>query len=140
MAVTPKLRFAILSRDNFTCRYCGRVAASNELQVDHKIPVAAGGNDEPKNLTTACVLCNQGKSDVEIFKKEPSLTRRKPKRRYAKGGRGGNYPIIINPEFIEGASQVHLALWDFACREDWDGAHKYLIENGYEEFAAEFGV
>lgn len=59
----PETRFAILERDSFTCRYCGRSAATVELHVDHIKPVAKGGSDDPANLVTACRDCNLGKSD-----------------------------------------------------------------------------
>lgn len=59
-----RLRFAILARDAFTCRYCGRKAPDVELRVDHITPVAEGGSDEPENLCAACSDCNAGKADV----------------------------------------------------------------------------
>lgn len=62
MAVTKRLRFEILRRDNHTCRYCGASAPEVKLTVDHVTPVALGGNDDPCNLVTACVDCNSGKS------------------------------------------------------------------------------
>lgn len=58
------LRFSILARDNFTCRYCGRSAPSVPLEVDHLVPVASGGNDEADNLVTSCWSCNRGKGDL----------------------------------------------------------------------------
>lgn len=64
--MSPRLRFAILSRDHFTCRYCGRSAPDVELQVDHVLPVAAGGTDSPENLVAACWECNQGKRDLVL--------------------------------------------------------------------------
>lgn len=56
------LRFEILKRDGFQCRYCGaRPADGAVLQIDHITPRAEGGTDEPTNLTTACRDCNTGK-------------------------------------------------------------------------------
>ncbi len=62
MAVTKRLRFEIFRRDNHACRYCGAVAPDAVLTVDHVVPVALGGADEPANLVTACADCNSGKS------------------------------------------------------------------------------
>jgi 5-methylcytosine-specific restriction endonuclease McrA len=59
----PSVRFFVLKRDGFRCAYCGRSGGEYPLAVDHIIPVAAGGNDHPSNLITACVECNAGKSD-----------------------------------------------------------------------------
>jgi hypothetical protein len=62
MAVSKRLRYEVLRRDNHTCRYCGRAAPDVPLRIDHVIPVALGGTDEPTNLVTACQDCNSGKS------------------------------------------------------------------------------
>lgn len=64
MAVSKRLRFEILRRDNHTCRYCGASAPDVKLTVDHVAPIALGGGDEPSNLTTACWDCNAGKSSA----------------------------------------------------------------------------
>jgi hypothetical protein len=63
MKVGKKLRFEILKRDQFKCRYCGRGESDGtKLHVDHVIAVALGGRNDPENLATACVDCNLGKS------------------------------------------------------------------------------
>lgn len=64
MSVSKRLRFEILRRDNFTCRYCGKTAAEIELHVDHVLPVTLGGKDEATNLVTSCEPCNTGKSSI----------------------------------------------------------------------------
>ncbi len=64
MAVSKRLRFEVFKRDNHTCRYCGRSAPDVSLTIDHVIPVALGGPDQPDNLVTACAECNGGKSSV----------------------------------------------------------------------------
>lgn len=64
MSVSKRLRFAVLQRDAFRCRYCGTTAAESELHVDHVVPRALGGTDEPDNLVTSCHSCNSGKSSV----------------------------------------------------------------------------
>jgi len=60
-----ELRLKILARDANTCAYCGAEAK----HVDHIIPVAAGGTDDPENLTAACARCNIQKKDkpVSVF-------------------------------------------------------------------------
>lgn len=60
-AISKSLRFAILERDSYTCQYCGRKAPEVKLTVDHVVPVAANGNNDPTNLLTCCVDCNTGK-------------------------------------------------------------------------------
>jgi hypothetical protein len=62
VAVGAKLRYEVLSRDNFTCRYCGAFAPIVMLHVDHVVPRKRGGRDIASNLVTACQDCNIGKS------------------------------------------------------------------------------
>lgn len=62
MAVTKRLRYEILRRDGHTCGYCGAKAPDVKLTVDHVLPRALGGTDEPNNLVTACTDCNSGKA------------------------------------------------------------------------------
>jgi hypothetical protein len=64
MAVSKRLRFEILKRDQHTCRYCGGKSPDVVLTVDHVVPIALGGGDDPGNLITACKDCNAGKSSV----------------------------------------------------------------------------
>lgn len=64
--LAPRLRFHVLRRDNWTCRYCGKRAPNVVLEVDHLVPVSRGGTDEPWNLLTACFDCNRGKRDDSL--------------------------------------------------------------------------
>lgn len=64
MAVSKRTRYEVLRRDNHTCRYCGASAPEVKLTVDHVMPVALGGNDDPSNLVAACVDCNAGKAST----------------------------------------------------------------------------
>lgn len=66
MAVSKRLRYEILRRDNHTCRYCGASAPDVPLRVDHVTPVALGGSDTPDNLVTSCEPCNSGKSSATV--------------------------------------------------------------------------
>ncbi|TDE03447.1 HNH endonuclease [Jiangella asiatica] len=66
MALSRRLRFEILRRDNHQCRYCGGAAPDVKLTVDHVVPTALGGSDEPTNLVTACKDCNSGKASTSL--------------------------------------------------------------------------
>ncbi|AVH59935.1 MULTISPECIES: HNH endonuclease [Streptomyces] len=66
MAVSKRLRYEILRRDQHTCRYCGASAPAVPLRVDHVTPVALGGTDTPDNLVTSCEPCNSGKSSATV--------------------------------------------------------------------------
>ena len=54
-----KLRQAVLERDSYTCRYCGKVGGL--LECDHILPVSRGDRSTIDNLVTACVFCNRSK-------------------------------------------------------------------------------
>lgn len=66
MAVSKRLRYEILRRDEHRCRYCGAKAPDVRITVDHVVPIALGGSDDPANLVAACVDCNTGKSSVPV--------------------------------------------------------------------------
>jgi hypothetical protein len=52
-----------MTRDKFTCQYCGCKGRDNELTLDHVIPTSKGGKNTWLNLVTACMPCNQRKGD-----------------------------------------------------------------------------
>src|SRR5450759_4952715 len=62
--IRAQMRFGVLQRDGFRCRYCGRPGSAPGvvLHVDHVVPLAAGGASTEDNLLTACDECNLGKS------------------------------------------------------------------------------
>lgn len=64
-AIGARLRFEILRRCNFACYYCGVPAAMGikQLHIDHVVPVALGGTNDPWNLVAACWDCNAGKTN-----------------------------------------------------------------------------
>lgn len=57
----PKLRKAVLARDNNTCRICGMGGQeySEVLDVHHIQEVYLGGNDDIDNLVTSCTCCHK---------------------------------------------------------------------------------
>lgn len=63
--IYPKLRHEIMRRDGFRCVLCGQDASNDRLEVDHIIPVVAGGTNDIKNLRTLCSECNKGKMLLE---------------------------------------------------------------------------
>lgn len=62
--ISRRLRFEIIRRDGNRCTYCGNGPPDVTLTVDHVIPRALGGTNEPSNLVTACKDCNAGKSST----------------------------------------------------------------------------
>lgn len=65
--INTRLRFKVLSRDNFKCCACGASPAKDPsvtLHVDHIVPWSKGGETVIENLQTLCSRCNLGKSDL----------------------------------------------------------------------------
>ncbi|AQU77052.1 HNH endonuclease [Priestia megaterium] len=63
-AISTKLRYEVLHRDESKCKRCGRTPDDGiKLHVDHKIPVEWGGKTTVDNLWTLCDICNQGKKN-----------------------------------------------------------------------------
>lgn len=58
------LRFSranVLTRDDFTCQYCGERRPKSDLNLDHVIPRALGGRSTWENVVASCVDCNRRK-------------------------------------------------------------------------------
>lgn len=64
--LSSKIRFEVFKRDSFTCQYCGKSAPGVILEVDHIVPVSGGGDNDMKNLITACHDCNIGKGAIPL--------------------------------------------------------------------------
>ena len=62
--LTEAERSRIIQRDGFRCRYCNRVGGVEigpgdvPWHIDHKVPVANDGGNEPGNLALSCKRCN----------------------------------------------------------------------------------
>lgn len=74
----PKLRKAVLARDENTCQIC-KVISGQEytevLDVHHIVEVYLGGNDDISNLLTACTCCHKlvhlwGRGELHVRKFE----------------------------------------------------------------------
>lgn len=73
----PSLRISILTRDRYTCQYCGRKAPDVILHVEHVRSRRDGGSDHPSNLVAACRDCNLGKGRKSLIVTD--LRRQAPK-------------------------------------------------------------
>ncbi|MGD9857746.1 MAG: HNH endonuclease [Planctomycetaceae bacterium] len=57
-----------LLRTQGACFYCGRIFGEGDWHtLDHLIPLAAGGTDDPDNLLLACWRCNKRKADGTVY-------------------------------------------------------------------------
>jgi 5-methylcytosine-specific restriction endonuclease McrA len=46
------------------CYYCGRLFESNNLTMDHIVPLARGGRSTKDNTVACCKLCNTKKKTL----------------------------------------------------------------------------
>ncbi len=66
--ISKEVKEMVKRRDNYQCVRCGKKQAWNvQLHVDHIVPFAKGGSNDPSNLQTLCASCNLIKSDDENF-------------------------------------------------------------------------
>ena len=66
---STRLRFEVLYRDQFTCRFCGASPIKDPsvtLHIDHIVPWSKGGETSLDNLQTLCSKCNLGKSNLMV--------------------------------------------------------------------------
>jgi 5-methylcytosine-specific restriction endonuclease McrA len=69
--ITPEARAAVIVRDGYECRYCGRAVREragskfsrpdDTLHIDHVVPMCRGGTSTVGNLVVACGACNVAK-------------------------------------------------------------------------------
>jgi 5-methylcytosine-specific restriction endonuclease McrA len=65
--ITWGVRKIIIKRDGFICRYCGAELTFETHTIDHVLPVASGGDENPKNLVMCCEWCNKHAKNL-VFK------------------------------------------------------------------------
>jgi len=53
----------IYARDNHTCQYCGNKFQTCDLNLDHVVPRAQGGQSTWENIVCSCVKCNSRKAN-----------------------------------------------------------------------------
>jgi 5-methylcytosine-specific restriction endonuclease McrA len=51
----------IYARDRYTCQYCGRKVATEDLTYDHVLPKSRGGKTVWENIVSCCMECNRKK-------------------------------------------------------------------------------
>jgi len=70
----------IFKRDRNTCQYCGKKFRSEDLNIDHVVPLSRGGKDCWENVVCSCVPCNLCKGNRLLFQVNMHLIRkpRKP--------------------------------------------------------------
>ena len=68
----------VMIRDHRTCYLCGGPATD----VDHKVPYAEGGTDDPDNLGAICQPCHKAKTQTEATRGRARNSKRRPPPRH----------------------------------------------------------
>ncbi len=56
-------RLNVFERDKYTCQYCSKKMASEDLNLDHVIPRHYGGKTTWENIVCSCIKCNSHKAN-----------------------------------------------------------------------------
>lgn len=63
-----KMRVRMLQRQNFKCFYCNCDLSNQKANIEHIVPVKAGGSNHSSNLVMSCSPCNKAKGNKVIHK------------------------------------------------------------------------
>ena len=104
----------VYKRDGNKCQYCGKKFKSEDLNLDHVIPVSRGGKNSWYNVVCSCVSCNLRKGNKPLVEVGMSLTR-KPTR--------PNWRSFVRCNFAEISEEnwkdfLDLAYWNVELEED----------------------
>lgn len=115
-----KMRKIVRDRILKKCGYkCVQCKSTENLEVDHIIPLARGGKHNEKNMQILCRSCNRKKNrSVDLNK---------------------YFRIGVSPEYIE----VHTDIWeDFICQDPKNNISIYMawMESKFNENDDFFGV
>ena len=71
----PFTRDEIIARDRSTCYLCGQVVASDNIHLDHVVPLTRGGAHQRENVRVTCKPCNlrKGTKLLSELPWEPAL-------------------------------------------------------------------
>jgi len=105
----------IYRRDNNTCQYCGRKLRTEELNLDHVIPLSRGGKNTWENVVCSCISCNMRKGNRTLEEAGMKLIR-KPKKPNWKTFIKSNFPA--NPNWKDWKEFLDMAYWNVELEED----------------------
>lgn len=67
------LKRRVYVRDSGKCCMCGRVVDLHDSELDHRIALQFGGDNDEPNLWTLCIECHAGKSAREASTSQPDV-------------------------------------------------------------------
>lgn len=105
----------IYRRDNNTCQYCGRKLRTEELNLDHVLPLSRGGKNSWENVVCSCIPCNMRKSNRTLAEAGMRLIR-KPRRPDWKTV--VNHTLLHIPDKMGWKEFMDMAYWNVELEED----------------------
>jgi len=105
----------IYRRDNNTCQYCGRKLRTEELNLDHVIPLSRGGKNTWENVVCSCISCNMRKGNRTLEEAGMKLIK-KPKKPNWKTFIKSSFPA--NPNWKDWKEFLDMAYWNVELEED----------------------
>lgn len=63
--INNRKKYFVKKINNFTCNKCGEIKISEELEIDHIVPIVNGGTNEYSNLQPLCIECHISKTRGE---------------------------------------------------------------------------
>lgn len=107
----------IYRRDNNTCQYCGRRLRTEDLNLDHVVPLSRGGKNTWENVVCSCIRCNMKKGSKTLKEARMRLIR-KPKRPSWKTFVKNSFPINPNnPRWESWKEFLDMAYWNVELEE-----------------------
>jgi 5-methylcytosine-specific restriction protein A len=108
-SLATRERLALFLAANGRCQRCGWILApGTRWDVDHVIPLALGGRDQPDNMQVLCPPCHGGKThriDVPAIAKTTRIRARhlgaRASRRPLPGGRRSRWKRTIDGRVLE---------------------------------------
>ncbi len=60
------LKIVSMCGEDFICAYCDCLLDPDTAEVDHRVPISAGGTNDLENLEISCRECNRAKGSKEL--------------------------------------------------------------------------
>ncbi len=105
----------IYRRDNNTCQYCGKRLPTQELNIDHVVPLSRGGKNTWENVVCSCISCNVRKGNRTLEEAGMKLIR-KPRKPNWKTFVKSTFPDI--PGWENWKELLDVAYWNVELEED----------------------
>lgn len=105
----------IYRRDNNSCQYCGKRLSTEELNLEHVLPLSRGGKNTWENVVCSCIKCNMRKGSRTLEESGMWLVR-KPKKPNWRTFVKSTFPA--DPKWNSWKEFLDVAYWNVELEED----------------------